>query len=82
MNKALYLLAIPVLLLPLTAIGADPRDWYFGGSVVYTNDDPARRLDDFAGGGQISVGRYLSDVFASRVASAIRISMVGRTGPP
>jgi OOP family OmpA-OmpF porin len=64
MNKALYLLAIPVLLLPFAVAGADPGDWYFGGSIVHTDDDPARRLDDVVGGGQVSVGRYLSDVFA------------------
>ena len=62
MNKALYLLAIPVFLLPLSAAGAEPGDWYLGGSVVYTDDDAARQIDDGVGGGQISVGRYFSDV--------------------
>jgi OOP family OmpA-OmpF porin len=64
MTKALYLLAIPALLSPLAMAAADPADWYVGGSVVYTDDDPERRLDDTIGGGQIHVGRYLTDVFA------------------
>ena len=64
MTKALYFLAIPALLLPLATVLADPGDWYLGGSVVYTDDDPVRRLDDVIGGGQIHVGRHLTDVFA------------------
>ena len=51
MTKALYFLAIPVLLLPITTVSADPGDWYLGGSVVYMDDDPERRLDDVIGGG-------------------------------
>ena len=64
MNKVLYFLVIPVILLPLATAAADPGEWYLGGSIVYTDDDPERRLDDVIGGGQINVGRYLSDVFA------------------
>ena len=48
----------------LAPLAAEPADWYLGGSVVYTDDDPERRLDDVIGGGQIHVGRYLTDVFA------------------
>jgi OOP family OmpA-OmpF porin len=62
MNKILYFLAIPVLLSPPAM--ADPGDWHLGGAIVYTDDDPDRRLDDVIGGGQISVGRRLTDVFA------------------
>jgi hypothetical protein len=70
MNKALYFLTIPILLSPLAAAEADPSDWYLGGAVVYTDDDPKRRLDDMIGGGQFNVGRRLTDVFA----------LEGRTG--
>jgi len=64
MNKALYFLAIPALLAPLATAAAEPADWYLGGSIVYTDDDPERRLDDVIGGGQLYVGRHLTDVFA------------------
>ena len=64
MNKALYFLAIPAILVPLATAAADPADWYLGGSIVYTDDDPERRLDDVIGGGQLHVGRHLTDVFA------------------
>ena len=64
MSKALFILAIPALLSPLATAVADPADWYMGGSIVYTDDDPDRRLDDVIGGGQIHVGRSLTDVFA------------------
>ena len=64
MTKILYFLSIPLLLAPLAAAVADPGDWYLGGSIVYTDDDLDRRLDDVIGGGQFSVGRRLTDVFA------------------
>ena len=52
MRKTLYFLAILALLpLPATAV-AGPDDWYLGGAIVYTDDDPDRRLDDVVGGGQ------------------------------
>lgn len=62
MSKALYFLVIPVMLSP-PAI-AEQGDWYFGASVVYTDDDPERRLDDVVGGAQFNLGRYLSEVIA------------------
>ena len=64
MGKILYFLAIPVLLSPFSMAIAEPGDWYLGGAIVYTDDDPDRRLDDVVGGGQISVGRRLTDVFS------------------
>jgi OOP family OmpA-OmpF porin len=64
MSKTLYFLAITAVLTPLAAAVADPGDWYLGGSIVYTDDDPDRRLDDVIGGGQIHAGRRLTDVFA------------------
>ena len=64
MRKTLYFLAILALLpLPATAV-AGPDDWYLGGAIVYTDDDPDRGLDDVVGGGQVNVGRRLTDVFA------------------
>ena len=64
MTKILYFLSIPLLLSPLAIAVADPGDWYLGGAIVYTDDDPDRRLDDVIGGGQFNVGRRLTDVFA------------------
>jgi OOP family OmpA-OmpF porin len=64
MTKVLCLLAITAVVMPLSAAVADPGDWYLGGSIVYTDDDPDRRLDDVIGGGQFNVGRRLTDVFA------------------
>lgn len=64
MNKALYSLLIPAILSPLATTAAEPADWYLGGSAVYTDDDPSRRLDDVVGGGQVYAGRRLTDVFA------------------
>ncbi len=64
MSKILYFLAIPALVsLPAMAV-ADPGDWYLGAAIVYTDDDPDRRLEDVVGGGQIQFGRHLTDVFA------------------
>jgi OOP family OmpA-OmpF porin len=64
MGKILYFLAIPVILSPFATAMAAPADWYLGGAIVYTDDDPDRRLDDVVGGGQISAGRRLTDVFS------------------
>ena len=64
MNKALNFLVIPIMLSPPATAAADSGDWYLGGSIVYTDDDPERRLDDVIGGGQLHVGRHLGDVFA------------------
>ena len=66
MNKALYLLLIPAILSPLATTAAEPADWYLGGSAVYTDDDPARRLDDVVGGGQVYAGRHLTGGRAGR----------------
>ncbi len=64
MNKPLYFLPIVLILSAPGTTVADAGDWYLGGSIVYTDDDPERRLDDVIGGGQINVGRYLTDAFA------------------
>jgi len=53
-----------LLLLPAPQASADPGDWYLSGAAVYTDDDAERRLDDSVAGGQISVGRKMTEVFA------------------
>ena len=57
-------LAVSLVLSPVATAVADPDEWYVGGAIVYTDDDPDRRLDDAVGGGQVSAGRRLTDVFA------------------
>lgn len=47
------------LMLPLA--NALAQDNYVTGSVVYTDDDAERLVDDEISGGQITVGRFLSD---------------------
>ena len=44
MNKALYLLAIFLLVTPLSIAVADDGDWYVSVMPVFTDDDPDRRL--------------------------------------
>ena len=45
MNKTLNFLVIPTIVSPLATAIAVPGEWYLGGSVVYTDDDPGRRLN-------------------------------------
>ena len=44
-----------------TASQAQSKDWYFAPSIVYTNDDGDRNIDDSLSGGQISFGRNMTD---------------------
>jgi len=44
-----------------TAAHAQSDDWYVAGSIVYNNDDPDRVLDDSLSGGQINVGRNMTE---------------------
>ncbi len=55
-------LAVFALTLPQAATLA--QDNYVVPAVVYTDDDADRLVDDEVGGGQISIGRFLTDRFA------------------
>jgi OOP family OmpA-OmpF porin len=63
MPKIPLSLAIALVLSPVATAVAGYDNWYVGGAVVYTDDDPDRRLDDVVGGGQVSAGRRLTDIF-------------------
>ena len=52
-----FLLAV----LLATTAQAQNDDWYLAVSGVYTDDDTARRIDDAAGGGQLNLGRAVSE---------------------
>lgn len=45
----------------VTAAQAQSGDWYVAPSIMYTDDDGERNIDDSVAGGQISVGRNISD---------------------
>ena len=45
------------------AAHADEGDWYVAPSIVYTDDDGDRLIDDSVAGGQIQVGRAMSEHF-------------------
>ena len=61
--RALSWAAIAALALSVSA-PVMAQDTYVAPSVVYTDDDQDRRVDDEIGGGQITLGHYLSDRFA------------------
>jgi hypothetical protein len=42
---------------------AQTETWYVSPAIVYTDDDPDRKIQDEIGGGQIHVGRHMSDHF-------------------
>ena len=51
---------ILAVLLSTTAQG-QTNDWYLAPALVYTNDDADRRIDDSLAGGQLSLGRAISE---------------------
>jgi OOP family OmpA-OmpF porin len=63
MTRLLKLLALAPLLLVSLAAQADEGDWYIAPSIVYTDDDGDRLIDDSFAGGQIQVGREMSERF-------------------
>jgi len=63
MTRLLKLLALAPLLLVSLPVQADEGDWYVAPSVVYTDDDGDRLIDDSVAGGQIQVGREMSERF-------------------
>ena len=53
-----------ILAMSLTSVAqGQSDDWYISGSLVYTNDDPDRRIDDSLGGAEFAVGWNFSDHF-------------------
>ena len=51
-----------LLAMSLTSVAhGQSDDWYMSGSLVYTNDDPDRRIDDSLGGAEFALGWNFSD---------------------
>jgi OOP family OmpA-OmpF porin len=63
MTRLLKLLPLAGLLLASLAAQADEGDWYVAPSIVFTDDDGDRLIDDSLAGGQIQVGRAMSEYF-------------------
>jgi OOP family OmpA-OmpF porin len=69
MTRLLKLPSLPALLLAALLLAsfmaqADEGDWYVAPSIAYTDDDGARKIDDSLAGGQIQVGKEMTDYFA------------------
>ena len=64
MTSLLKLLPLTGLLLVSLAAQADEGDWYISPSIVYTDDDGDRLIDDSVAGAQIQVGRDMSERFS------------------
>lgn len=60
MNRLSKLVTVAVMLLASFAAMADEGDWYVAPSIVYTDDDGDRLIDDALGGIQLQVGREMS----------------------
>ncbi len=61
MTKTLHLLVISLLVTAVSVAQADVGDWYVAPSLVHTDDDSRRAIDDSLSGGQVNVGRHMSD---------------------
>jgi len=64
MNKALYLLPFLSLLSPFSESTAEVGDWHLAAMAVYTDDDADRKIDDSVAGGQLNLGRQMSERIA------------------
>lgn len=64
MTRFFKLLPLTGLLLVSLAAQADEGDWYISPSIVYTDDDGDRLIDDSLAGAQIQVGRDMSERFS------------------
>lgn len=62
-TRPLKLLTVAVFLSASLAVQADVGDWYVAPSVAYFDDDGDRLLDDGVAGGQVQVGREMSEHF-------------------
>jgi OOP family OmpA-OmpF porin len=63
MTRLLKMLSLASFLLFSAAAQADEGDWYISPSIVYTDDDGDRLIDDGVSGGQIQVGKEMSERF-------------------
>ena len=63
MTNLLKLIPLAALLPASLAAHADEGDWYVSPSIAYFDDDGDRLIDDSIAGGQIQVGREMSDKF-------------------
>lgn len=63
MANLLKLLPLAALLPAALTAHADEGDWYVSPSIAYSDDDGDRLIDDSVAGGQIQVGREMSDKF-------------------
>jgi OOP family OmpA-OmpF porin len=64
MTRLLRLLPFAGLLLISLAAQADEGGWYIAPSIVYSDDDGDRLVDDSVAGGQIQVGKELNERFS------------------
>jgi OOP family OmpA-OmpF porin len=64
MTRLLKLLPLVGFILVSLAAQADEGDWYISPSIVYSDDDGDRLIDDSVAGGQIQVGREMSERFS------------------
>ena len=64
MARLLRLIPLAALLLATSATLADEGDWYISPSIAYSDDDPDRLIDDSVAGGQIQVGKEMSEHFS------------------
>ena len=64
MARLLKLLPLAALLFASSATQADEGDWYISPSIAYSDDDGARLIDDAVAGGQIQVGKEMSEHFS------------------
>ena len=60
MNRLSKLVTVAVMFLASFAAMADEGDWYIAPSIVYSDDDGDRLIDDALGGIQLQVGREMS----------------------
>lgn len=63
MKKNFLLVMCVSLLAPASFAIAEVGDWYLTPAAVYTDDDGDRNIDDSLAGGQLSLGRQVSDHF-------------------
>ena len=56
----------PLVIIPLASLAAQAEegDWYVAPSIVYTDDDGDRLIDDAVSGGQVQVGREMGEHLA------------------
>jgi len=64
MTRLLKLLPLAGFVLVSLAAQADEGDWYISPSIAYFDDDGDRLIDDSVAGGQIQVGKEMSERFS------------------